>query len=73
MIGVLQAWADERGAALEQSAARHQRALRDLPAEVQERLEALCCFEALDLFETSHAARSGARLAGAVGALHPGE
>ena len=46
----LQGWADERGASLEQSAARHQRLLRYLPAASQEKLEALCFFAAQDLF-----------------------
>jgi hypothetical protein len=69
----LQAWADEKGATLEQSAARHQRLLRDLPAAVQERLEALCCFEALDLFRKAGARGTSARLIAAVAALHQGE
>jgi hypothetical protein len=69
----LLAWAEEKGATLDQAAARHQRQLRDLPQDAQERLEALCCFEALDLFGKSGAARSGARLVAGVAALHPGE
>jgi hypothetical protein len=69
----LQAWADENGATLEQSAARHQRLLRDLPPPVQERLEALCCFEALELFRKAGARRTSARLIAAVAARHQGE
>jgi len=69
----LQSWADEKGATLEQSAARHQRLLRDLAAEVQERLEALCCFEALELFRKAGAQGSSARLIAAAAALHQGE
>jgi len=70
---VLQSWADEKGATLEQSAAHHQRLLRDLPEQVQDRLEALCCFEALDLFRKSSARGSSMRLIAAVVALHEGE
>ncbi|TMA27744.1 MAG: hypothetical protein E6J78_08715 [Deltaproteobacteria bacterium] len=69
----LQSWADEKGATIDQAAARHQRVLRDLPREVQERLEALACFEALDLFGKARVAQSGAKLVAAVAALHPGE
>ena len=69
----LQAWSDEKGAPLEQAAARHQRLLRDLPAAVQEKLEALCCFEALELLRKTGARHSGPRLIEAVAALHAGE
>ncbi|HET7788496.1 MAG TPA: hypothetical protein VFL36_21155 [Myxococcales bacterium] len=69
----LEAWADETGATLEQSAARHQRLLRDLPAPAQARLEALCCFEALDLFRTAGAQGTSTRVVSAVAALHEGE
>lgn len=69
----LQAWADEKGATLEQAAARHQRLLRDLPAAAQEKLEALCSFAAADLLAATGAADSGARLISAVAALHPQE
>ncbi|HYY53176.1 MAG TPA: hypothetical protein VE755_09900 [Myxococcales bacterium] len=69
----LQSWSDESGATPEQSAARHQRLLRDLPAAVQGRLEALCCFEALDLFRKAGAQRTSARLISAIAALHEGE
>ena len=66
----LQDWADEKGATLEQSAARHQRLLRDLPPAAQEKLEALCCFAALDLFGAVGANGSGSRLVNALAALH---
>jgi hypothetical protein len=69
----LQSWADEKGATIDQAAARHQRVLRDLPRETQERLEALACFEALDLFGKARVAQSGATLVAAVAALHPSE
>jgi hypothetical protein len=69
----LQAWADETGATLEQSAAHHQRLLRDLPHAVQERLEALCCYEALDLLRAASAHRSSRRLIAGLAAIHEGE
>src|SRR5207248_894453 len=65
----IQSWSDESGATPEQSAARHQRLLRDLPAATQGRLEALCCFEALDLFRKARAHRTSARLIAAIAAL----
>ena len=65
----LQGWADEHGATLEQAAARHQRLLRDLPAPEQEKLEALCCFEALELYARAAARRTGRRIAQRVGKL----
>ena len=70
---MLQAWADEKGATLEQAAARHQRQLRDLPAPAQERLEALCCFEALELFRGTGARNTGQRLIESIAAAHSGE
>jgi len=54
----LQGWADERGATLEQAAARHQRMLRELPPADEEKLEALCCFEALELHARVGAAKT---------------
>ena len=66
----LDGWASEKGATLEQSAARHQRLLRDLPAVAADRLEALCCFAAQDLFARVGAAGTGTRLIGALAALH---
>jgi hypothetical protein len=65
----LQDWADERGATLEQAAARHQRLLRQLPAAEQEKLEALCCFEALELYARAGAAKTAARLVQRVASL----
>jgi hypothetical protein len=70
---MLQSWSEERDATIDQAAARHQRLLRDLPQDSQERLEALCCFAALDLYGRAHAARTGARLVSAIAALHPAE
>lgn len=69
----LQVWADEKGASLEQAAARHQKLLRDLPEEVQDRLEALCAFEAGELYERLGVRDSGRRLAERVGTLHAGD
>jgi len=69
----LQAWADEKGASLEQAAARHQRLLRDLSPAAQERLEALCCFEALELLGRTGSRHTGPRLIEAVAAMHAGE
>ena len=59
----LQDWSDDRQATLEQSASRHQRLLRDLTPEQQDKLEALCCFEAGELLRRSGAARTSERLA----------
>jgi hypothetical protein len=67
VLGCLQGWADERGATLEQAAARHQRLLRDLPETVQSKLEALCCFEAEELFARAGVQGSANRLAELVG------
>ena len=69
----LQAWADEKQATPEQSASHHQRLLRDLPPAVQDRLEALCCFEALDLFRKAGARGTSRTLIAALAALHQGE
>jgi hypothetical protein len=68
----LQAWADSKGATLEQAAARHQRVLRDLPDPVRERLEALCCFEGRELLRKAGAEGASARLLGAMVAEHQG-
>jgi len=62
VLETLQRWADDRGATLEQAAARHQRLLRELPAGEQEKLEALCCFEALELYARAGVANAAARL-----------
>ncbi len=67
----IQTWAKDRGASLEQSAARHQRQLRDLPQEAQDKLEALCSFEAAELFAAISAQGSGARLLAHVGQMAP--
>ena len=69
----LQSWADEKGATLEQSAARHQRMLRDLPQAVHEKLEAHCFFEAMELLARTGAKKTGRRLIEAVAAAHAGE
>lgn len=63
LLDQIQAWADERGATLEQAAARHQRLLRELPAPAQERLEALCSFEAEELLASAGAQGTAERLA----------
>jgi hypothetical protein len=63
----LQSWADENGATLDQAAARHQRVLRDLPSKTQDRLEALCWFEAMELFERACVRATAARIAERVG------
>jgi len=62
LLETFQRWADERGATLEQAAARHQRLLRELPAADQEKLEALCCFEALELYARAGAAKTAPAL-----------
>jgi hypothetical protein len=67
VLDELQAWADERGASLEQAAARHQRLLRDLPRAALDRLEALSCFEASELFGRAKVSGTGARLAARIG------
>ena len=68
----LQSWADENGATPEQAAARHQRMLRDLPAPIQSRLEALCCFEGLELLRATGCRATSARLIAAIAAAHEG-
>jgi hypothetical protein len=65
----LQAWADERGATLEQAAARHQRLLRALPEADGEKLEALCCYEAQELYGRAGAAKTAPRLLGRLATL----
>lgn|GEM_PF-4937955 len=69
LIEKLQAWADEQGATLEQAAARHQRLLRDLKAPEQEKLEALCAFEAAELLERAGSRGTCARLAARISLL----
>ncbi len=68
--GAIEEWANEKGATLEQAAARHQRQLRDLPEDAREKLEALCYFAAGDLFEAVGANGSSVRLIEALAALH---
>ena len=65
----LQAFSDEQGATLEQAASRHQRLLRELTPEQQDKLEALCHFEAAELLRRVGASRTGARLAARVGSF----
>lgn len=69
LLDTLQGWADERGATLEQAAARHQRLLRDLSPSDQDKLEALCCFEALELYARAGAAKTGPVLVQRVAAV----
>jgi len=69
LLEALQDWADERGATLEQAAARHQRWFRELPPSEQEKLEALCCFEALELYARTGAARTAPALLRRLGSL----
>jgi len=69
----LESWANEKGATLDQAAARHQRLLRDLPPAAQEKLEALCCFEALELFRQAGARGTSARLIAGMAARHLGQ
>jgi hypothetical protein len=65
----LQGWADEHGATLEQAAARHQRVLRSLPKDEAEKLEALCCYEALELYGRARVRKTAQRLARRVAAM----
>jgi hypothetical protein len=65
----LESWADERGATIEQAAARHQRMLRDLPQHIQLKLEALCCFEAQELYARAGVRDSAGPVAERVGSL----
>jgi hypothetical protein len=66
---LLQGWADEHGATIEQAAARHQRLLRALPAAEAEKLEALCCYEAQELYGRARVQKSGPRLVQRLSAL----
>jgi hypothetical protein len=69
----LDQWADEKVATPEQSASRHQRLLRDLDLEAQEKLEALSCFEARELYEKAGARHTAGRLISAIAAAHERE
>jgi hypothetical protein len=69
LLDRLQSWADERGATLEQAAARHQRLLRELPASAQVKLEALCCYEAQELYTRAGVGGSGLGILDRIAAL----
>jgi hypothetical protein len=73
LLQKLDEWEHEKFASPEQSASRHQRLLRDLPPEIQEKLEALCCFEARDLYERAGAQHTAKRLVSAMAAAHQQE
>jgi len=73
LLQKLDEWADEKLATPEQSASKHQRLLRDLPEEVQEKLEALCCFEARELYERASARHTAKRLVSSIAAVHERE
>jgi hypothetical protein len=73
ILDVLDGWADEKLATPEQSASRHQRLLRDLPADVQEKLEALACFEARELYERASVKNTARRILAAIAAAHQRE
>jgi hypothetical protein len=60
-------WAREKGATMDQAVARHARLLRELPEADQDRLEAICWFEGLDLLEGMGAARTAERIAARIG------
>ena len=59
---LLERWADERGATIEQAAARHQRRLRSLTPAEAEKLEALCCYEAQELYGRARVGRTAQRV-----------
>jgi len=67
----LEAWAGERRTSLEAAAARYQRLLRDLPPAVQEKLEALACFEAAELYARAGVVGTAASLVAHLGAAEP--
>ncbi|HYV64932.1 MAG TPA: hypothetical protein VE964_01735 [Myxococcales bacterium] len=69
LLDALQGWADQRGATLEQAAARHQKWFRELSASEQEKLEALCCFEAMELYTRAGVARTAPGLLGRLDSL----
>jgi len=69
LLDALQGWADERGATLEQAAARHQKWFRELSPSEQEKLEALCCFEAMELYARAGVARTAQGLLRRLGSL----
>jgi len=57
------AWSDLHQATLEQSAAHHQRLLREMSRGAQEKLEALCFFEAVELLTRARGRGSGDAIA----------
>lgn len=73
VLATLDAWAAEKIAAPEQSAARHQRLLRDLAPLAQDKLEALSSFEARELYERSATCGTAKRILAAIGAAHAKE
>jgi hypothetical protein len=73
LLETLDTWAAEKIAAPEQSAARHQRLLRDLPPLQQDKLEALSSFEARELYERSRTRGTAKRILCAIAAAHERE
>jgi len=73
LLHKLDEWAAEKLATPEQSASRHARLLRDLPPEAQEKLEALCSFEARELYEKASAQHTVKRVVAAIAAVHERE
>jgi hypothetical protein len=73
LLQKLEQFCEEKHASPEQAASRHQRLLRDLPEEVQQKLEALCCFEARELYERAHARGTSEKIVSAIAASHERE
>jgi hypothetical protein len=69
----LDEWAEEKVATPEQSASRHQRLLRDLPPGAQQKLEALSCFEARELYQRARAEKTSPLIVRAIAAAHEHE
>ena len=65
----LSAHCKERNASIEQAASRHQRQIRDLPQQAQDKLEALASFEAAELYARAGAIGTGTRLLARVGEM----
>jgi len=59
----------DRNASMEQAASKHQRQIRDLPQEAQDKLEALACYEATELYAKAGAVGTGTRLLARVGEM----
>lgn len=72
-LATLDAWAAEKIATPEQSAARHQRLLRDLSPLAQDKLEALASFEARELYERTRTQGTAKRILSAIAAAHERE